>query len=145
LGRATNERDLQLLLAHELELRSNGKYKVHREPEDANRNKADIHLSAPDAIENIHIEIKIADNWSLKELLDGLQNQLVDQYLRNPHNNYGIFILIYLGRKKTWRYRSKTYKSFNDIIHILEEETDAIMSANCSITQLCTIGIDLNE
>lgn len=50
----------------------------------------------------VSLELKIADNWNLQELLDGLESQLVGTYLRDDRSRYGIYILALFKRDRTW-------------------------------------------
>ena len=54
--------------------------------------RTDLRLAIP-AIAPVSLELKLADEWTLKELLDGLEHQLVGRYLRDHRARYGIYVL----------------------------------------------------
>jgi hypothetical protein len=64
----------------------------------------------------ISLELKIADNWTLDKLLDGLDKQLIGQYLLDDRARYGIYVLALFN--PDWKRRSLDGKSwvYNDEI-----------------------------
>ncbi|MEO7932214.1 MAG: hypothetical protein ABIT76_03545 [Chthoniobacterales bacterium] len=63
--------------------------------------RPDLRLVIPNAAP-VSLELKIADNWTLQELVDGLEKQLVDLYLRDHHARYGIYVLALFNRNRRW-------------------------------------------
>jgi hypothetical protein len=79
---------LRRWLARKLMERSHGRYVVPQEEEIDQQEKPDLRIENP-RTDPTSIEIKWADNWTLAELLERLENQLVGQYLR-AHINRSI-------------------------------------------------------
>jgi hypothetical protein len=63
--------------------------------------RPDLRLALP-GVTPVSIELKIADNWTLQELLDGLDTQLVGIYLRDDRARYGIYVLALFERERKW-------------------------------------------
>ena len=54
-------------------------------------------------LNSLPIEIKLANSWTVKELLVGLENQLVGQYLRSANIRHGIYVLGNTEPKRRWK------------------------------------------
>ncbi|MGC2458588.1 MAG: hypothetical protein WA435_11410 [Gallionellaceae bacterium] len=53
-------------------------------------------------LNSLPIEVKLANSWTVKELLAGLENQLVGQYLRPANVHHGIYVLGNAEPKRRW-------------------------------------------
>lgn len=102
LLRQSDEAGAQLFVAHTLRLATNGRCSVVREEEVDREKKPDIrlHTTVPGAL--VGIEVKVADNWSARELVAALETQLVGQYLRDLRSRYGVLLLVHTGKKPRW-------------------------------------------
>ncbi len=140
----TDESELQKYIAQRLQDLSRGRYSLPvRESEVARGKKPDIRLIFKD-IPPLPIEIKWAHKWSCRELESSLQDQLVDQYLRDPDTTHGILLLVNANRRKTWLCKSKR-KNFNSLIRHLEGLAHDIESNKPGVASLKVIGIDLTN
>jgi len=96
-----DERQFRIWLAHELTRRSNRRYVVPQEAVIDQEQRPDLRLENPEA-GAISMEIKVADDRSLTDLLNGLEKQLVGQYLRAHHSRCGIYVVALLS-DRCWR------------------------------------------
>jgi len=118
-------------------------YRVSRESEVADSKRPDIHLYAVDGNEKTVIEIKLADNWTVNELVRALNNQLVGQYLRHESCRSGYLFLSYHGRK-TWRNPDTNKKmSFEDVVNYLKEKALTNQQAKSGDILLDVFGLNL--
>ena len=81
-----------------MELRriSNKLYSAVREPEADNNKKPDLQIWNKSWC--INIECKIADNWTLKDLKNSIDEQLIERYLKHPKYQHGVFLLARIQR-----------------------------------------------
>ncbi len=89
-------------LQRRLNERARGRYIVPQEWEIDQGARPDLRLVIPDAAP-VSLELKIADNWTLPQLLHGLEKQLVGTYLRDHSARYGIYVLALFERSHRWR------------------------------------------
>lgn len=83
--------------------------------------RPDLRLVIP-GVTPVSLELKIADNWTLDVLLDGLDKQLIGKYLHDDKARYGIYVLALFN--PDWKRRSFDRKNwvYNDeILAILQE------------------------
>lgn len=93
----------------------------------------------------VSIEVKWADNWSLKGLTAGLVDQLVGQYLRAVNSNYGIYVVGYKGAKTYWEETETGRRlSFPDLVRHLENTAAAITHSRQGIDDLRVFGINFS-
>ena len=82
LLRVTKEPELRRYFANKLRKSSRSLYTIGSEEELADATQTDIRLNAPQVLAPVPIELKIADHWTLAQLIERLKNQLVGQYMR---------------------------------------------------------------
>ena len=130
LQKADSEADFQRWVAHELELRACGRYKVVREAHVVDETEPDILLIAPMGA-TVAIEMKLIDKKhnSLSKLEQGLSTQLVGQYLRHDSCRHGIYVLI-RQRKDQWRTRSGLQLNFAQLVTRLSQQAARIEMAS---------------
>ncbi|PHS24978.1 MAG: hypothetical protein COA83_06865 [Methylophaga sp.] len=139
------EPKLRKWLANQLKSRANGKYTEVQEVEVDLDKKPDIRLVAPN-IHPVSIEIKWADNWTIKELETALETQLVGQYLRTPDSNYGILLLGYRGKKKVWVHgKTKARLNLQKLVIHLQTLADNIKQQNDNVYGLEVISFDFTD
>lgn len=141
-----NERKLRIWLARKLQERSRNRYTVPQEEEIDRRERPDLRIERP-GMSPVSIEIKWADkSWTLPQLLERLENQLVGQYLRDDQSRYGIYLLGYIGRKKTWEYPDNSSRlSFKEVVDMLGERAQAIVAERRSIEDIAVISLDFTD
>uniref|UniRef100_UPI0040577885 hypothetical protein n=1 Tax=Candidatus Electronema sp. TaxID=2698783 RepID=UPI0040577885 len=140
------ETEMQRYLAGKLHDKANGAYAaVEREPEDADRKKPDIRLSAVQGDQQAAIEVKLAENWSINDFRRALSNQLVGQYLRHESCKAGCLLLTCNGSKSYWEHpETKEHICFSTLIDLLQAEADEIEKKNQAIS-LAVFGLDLTD
>lgn len=104
LGRG-QERDMQLWMARELELHARGSYGVARENELANRTMPDLIADA--AGKQITLELKVADDRKVSELLDDLEHQLLNDYMGDVRSNFGLFVVMVRNPNKQFLHKGR--------------------------------------
>ena len=141
LLKATNEPELRRYFANQLRKSSRSLYTVGSEEELADATRTDIRLHAPQVSAPVPIELKISDNWTLAQLIERLENQLVGQYMRT--SQYGIFLVVHNGRNKSWKdTQSKKMLDFFDLIETLKRHATQLAQKYPNISALEVIGID---
>jgi hypothetical protein len=146
LRRVDQETGLRIWFGNRLRRDSRGRYSVPPEEElaDATRPDLRIHAAAIDA--PVAVELKIADKWSYARLVERLRNQLVGQYLRDVRSNFAIFLLVWRGKKRTWK-DSKTGQifSFDELVERLQFEAHGIRRDRHDLHDISVVGIDLTQ
>lgn len=138
------EARLRSWLARRLRDRSRNRFTVPQETEIDLGQKPDLRIEAP-SIEPVSVEVKWADNWSVKDLVAGLVDQLVGRYLRAESSNYGIYVIGYKGQKKYWEeWESNCRLSFVDLVRHLGSIANSMVQARCDISGLEVFGIDFS-
>lgn len=94
--KTTKEKHFQKYLLMELRRISNKLYSAVREPEADNNKKPDLQIWNKSWC--INIECKIADNWTLKDLKNSIDEQLIERYLKHPKYQHGVFLLARIQR-----------------------------------------------
>jgi hypothetical protein len=127
-------------------LAARGQYSVPPEEELADATRPDLRIHTPAVDAPVPIELKIADKWSYAELVERLHNQLVGQYLRDTRSRFGVFLLVWQGKKKKWR-ESEAGKpcSFGNLLERLEAEAEAILRDRYDLEEIRIVGIDLTK
>lgn len=70
-------------------------YTIAEDPELANEQTMDTWLSNPKVASPVPIESKLLDRrWCGSDLCERLQNQLIDDYLRESTAGCGVFLLV---------------------------------------------------
>ncbi len=138
------ETKLRLLISKWLREHAKNNYSVHQEEEQADGKKPDIRLNSQAFDAPMPIELKIADNCSGNELIERLENQLCNDYLRDYRTNFGVFLLVYRGKKRTsWELPSKT--NFDELVMKLQDHAKAYIENRSDIEDIEVIGIDLTK
>ena len=84
------------------------------------------------------------DNWTLAQLLDRLENQLVGQYLRAHNSRYGVYILGTDGRKGHWE-SSEGNLSFEQVLDCIICRAEELKRIRTGIGGLSVIAIDFRN
>jgi hypothetical protein len=136
------ERDVQLWLAQTLKLASRGLYEVTREPEVDARKKPDISATTG-GCSRVPIEIKPADWYSLRELEECLQDQLIGQYMRPESVRHGVLVIASLGVKRTWKLSVES-GDFRELCAVLQRRADTYAIRH-TLEKIAVVGIRLAE
>ena len=141
-----DERKLRIWLACKLQERSKKRYTVPQEEEIDRRERPDLRIEKP-GMASVSIEVKWADKkWTLPQLLERLENQLIGQYLRDDQSRYGIYLLGYIGRKKTWdALDASSHLSFEQVVAMIGTRARAIVAERRNIEDIAVISLDFTE
>jgi hypothetical protein len=89
----------------------------------------------------LSIELKIADNWTLPRLIDGLKTQLVETYLRDSRARYGIYVLALFKRQRRWDSPEGGQQlNCDDVVSHLKAEAQSILQSH---PDLCGLEVML--
>jgi hypothetical protein len=148
LGLRTNLREgdrealLRIWLAQELMRRSKHRYTVPQEAVIDQNERPDIRIENPHT-DAVSLEIKWADSWSLNDLLDALEKQLLGQYLRAHNSRHGALVIGMIGNsQRSWRSPDGTNLNFSEVLSVLNEKAAELMRAHPEVKKLSVIGID---
>lgn len=146
LPRDAKEIHLRRWLARKLNERSRNRYNVPQEPEIDLQQRPDLHFLRP-GLPPVPVEVKLADlGWSVSDLIERLENQLVGQYLRDHKTDYGIYVIGTLGDKGHWMHPQENRKiAFAEVIELLSMRASELVKANPHIGNLAVVGIDFSE
>jgi hypothetical protein len=142
------EEDLQLWLAARLNdsprRNFSTRFSVQRETVVDKKKRTDIEVSSSGF--KLCIEIKPVDTkrtYTVTSLVDTLQTQIVDQYLRLGQNSrHGLLVLFRLDKKKWVIHKGKKAGTFADLVDFLQIEADRIRANNSWCERLTVIGVD---
>jgi len=137
--RGAKENVLRRWLARKLNERSRQRYTIPQEEEIDQEERPDLRAENPHT-EPVSIELKWADNWTLDELLERLEIQLVGQYLRAHNSRYGIYVLATDGRKVHWQ-SPDGLLNFNQVIERVARRAEELRTRP-SIGDLRVVSID---
>jgi hypothetical protein len=141
---AKNEVGFRRWLQRRLNDRSRGRYLIPQEWEIDGGERPDLRLSVP-GIAPVSLELKIADKWTLQELLDGLEFQLVGKYMRDIRAHYGIYVLALFAAKRTWKAADGTTRlAIDAVVQRLREQANEIMKTRKDVLGLEVVHIDFS-
>lgn len=141
LQKLTQETEVRTIFANRLRKSSRSLYTIGSEEELADATRTDIRFNAPQVSAPVPVELKIADKWTFRVLLERLENQLIKQYMRV--SRYGIYLLVHNGKKNRWR-DSHTHKmvTFTELVEALKQNLDNLIKEHPNVADLEIIGID---
>ncbi|WP_430253104.1 hypothetical protein [Neorhizobium sp. DAR64872/K0K18] len=127
--------------------RANGRYFAPNEEELADAKRPDIRIHAPDVHGPVPIEFKIADSWTGPKLFERLQNQLVNDYLRDARSSYGIFLMSNRGvKRQSWEHPvTLQMLTFEELCIELQNFADDYIAKRPDIDGIKVVGIDLTK
>lgn len=140
-----NEAHLRTFLASQLITRSGGWYRVEQEAEIDRGQKPDLRVSHPQINGAVPVEVKLADkDWTVSELFERLENQLVGQYLRARDCTHGVFLLG-IAEDRSWRDpHTQAMLTFNQVIERLRQRALELELAHRdrAVESIKVVGID---
>ena len=144
LASITDENVMQRTLARRLKDRANHAYKIDREAEVTNARKTDVRLRSVCGDQQAVIELKLANNgWSMRDLLNALERQLVGQYLQHDDCKAGC-LLITIAKDRTWEHpETRACLEFPEMITLLRKRAAEIAEELGHAARIGVIGIDL--
>jgi hypothetical protein len=137
------EQELRKWLQRELQRRSRQRYVVPQEEEIDLQQRPDLRLHNPHT-RPVGIEVKWAENWTVPQLLERLENQLVGQYLRDYHAQYGIYVLGLIDpTRRFWKNPfDGTELGFDQMVEIVAQAAMRITLSRSDILDIFVIPID---
>ena len=144
LRKIKGETEMQPLLARKMLDSARGHYQVVREDEVADKKETDIRLLAGSAERSV-IELKIGDNWSVKEFEEAIETQLVGQYLRHNDCTAGVLLVTYAGRKGFQNTETNQPMTFDEVIQHLQNFANDIEVKEEGRVRLAVKGLDLRN
>ena len=146
LPRDGKEIHLRRWLARKLNERANNRYNVPQEPEIDLQQRPDMQFLRA-GLPPVQVEVKLADlGWSISDLIERLENQLVGQYLRDHKSRYGIYVIGTVGQQQHWKHpQTGQQLDFAEVIGLLSEKALELVQQNPRIGNLAVIGIDFCE
>ena len=140
------EKELRKWLHRKLVERSRERYTAPEEVEIDLEQRPDIRLENANT-DPVSIEVKWAEKWSVPELLERLENQLIKQYLRAHNSRYGIYVLglIDPSRKHWEKTADNTELQFDQLVHLIQERALELSESNPDVAGIEVIGIDFRN
>lgn len=145
LRRIEREVELRNYIANWCRERSCGRYLVAQEEELPDAKKPDIRFHRTDFDGPVPAELKIAEKWTGPELFERLENQLCRDYLRDIGSARGVFLLVNLDGKASWKLPDGSLGNFDALISALQTRWHQLSHAFPNIDHIEVIGIDLNK
>ncbi|WP_146744879.1 NACHT domain-containing protein [Herbaspirillum rubrisubalbicans] len=138
------EKDLQGFLLQELNQRSLNWFSATQESEVDLEQRPDILVNRP-GLSAVPIEIKLANlaHWSIARLLQGLEIQLVGQYLRPTKVRFGIYVIGTTSSAREWILDDGTRIKFPQLVALLKNRAaELVRQRSNEVFGLEVIGID---
>jgi hypothetical protein len=141
-----NEVDVQNWLADRLRLTQRQSYSVERESHVADEKEPDIRIRAKSTDANVAVEVKLAEDWTLKQLEEALTRQLCGQYLRARGGRHGLLLLVHkTARPRGWRdAKTRRYHTFAEVHDRLSRLATRIRSQGMDAPQPLVAMIDVS-
>lgn len=147
LRKDQGETDIRLYIAGELRRNSQNRFSVAQEDELADATKPDIRINGSGFDAPVPIELKVADNWTWAELVEGLEGQLCETYLRDVRSSRGIYLLVYrgdeFGKKRSWEIPGNRRATFQQLLTQLTGRWAEISPTKDHVDDIKIVGIDL--
>ncbi|MER9262649.1 hypothetical protein [Mesorhizobium sp. M0619] len=124
--------------------RAGGRYSIPPEEELADAKRPDLRFRGAKFDAPVPVELKVADNWTGPHLFERMEVQLGGDYLRDARSSRGIFLLVYIGTKKSWDLPGGgKAESFEALLTALRQHWSVIFSQHPNVEDLAVVGIDL--
>ncbi len=126
--------------------KSMGRYSISQEEELSDEKRPDIRFVSSGFDAPVPIELKLANNWSGPDLFERLENQLCGDYLRDNRSNCGIYLLVYLDKKTSWKIPNGNQKAnFRELIEALKNRWGEISKSFTNVEHVEIIAFDLTK
>jgi hypothetical protein len=120
-------------------------YSVERESHVVEEKQPDIRLRAKAGYASMPMEIKVADDWRLRDLEAALREQLCGKYLRASGDRHGILLLVYQGRRKRWRdAKTAALLNFQAVVDQLKAMAEEIATTGSNAPQPKIATLDVS-
>ena len=123
---------------------SRGRYTIPQEEEIDQQQRPDLRFENPRSAA-VPVELKWAENWTAKQHLERLENQLVGQYLRAYNVRYGIYLLGYIERQQHWDHPSESRRiDFKELVRLIEQRAQELVRIRPEAEGLRVISINFS-
>lgn len=138
------ETQFRKYIGAELRKMASGRYNITSEEELADAKRPDLRFRGTTFDGPVPVELKVADKWTGPQLFERMEVQLCGDYLRDAHSSRGIYLLVYIGKKKSWNLPGGgKAESFEALLTALRQHWSVISGQYPSVEDLAVVGIDL--
>lgn len=140
------EENLRGGLLDKLSERSLDWFTVVQEKEVDLRQQPDLSVERS-GLNSLPIEVKIAERWTINELLEGLEDQLVGQYLRPENIRHGIYVVGKAAAKHRWKMPdSGQLIHFEQLVSLLQDRAKELQfDKRAEVDGIEVIAIDFSD
>lgn len=136
---------LRRWLARKLRERARDRYTVPQEVEIDRGERPDCRIERP-GIAAVPIEVKWAERWSVAQLLERLENQLIGQYLRAHDARNGIYFVATIEPGHQWRDpASGALITFEAVIAMLRARAAELVSQREEVDLIEVVSVDFRD
>ena len=139
----TQERVMRRAITRELSRAANGLYTVDQEAVTGEEKETDIRLRSRASDHEAVIELKLAENWSARDLRDAIGSQLVERYLVTENRSTGC-LLVTLAKDRTWKHPDTGARiGPSELKALLCEEAERVMDSKGRTLSIAVHVLDL--
>lgn len=120
-------------------------YSIEREAHVLDEKEPDLQVTAKATDAKLPIEIKVAETWTLTQLEEALTGQLMEQYVRERLNRWGVLLLVHQKKKKRGWIKGGKYISFDTVVKHLKQMALDISGRDFDSPQLHIAVIDVTK
>ncbi len=126
--------------------RAGGRYSIPPEEELADAKRPDLRFRGAGFDAPVPVELKVADNWTGPQLFERMEVQLGGDYLRDNRSSRGIFLLVYVGTRQSWKLPGEgSAESFEALLAALRQHWASLASQYLNVEDIAVIGVDLTR
>lgn len=141
-----DEAELRKWLHRKLRERSRKRYTVPEEVEIDLEQRPDLRMENPKT-DPVSIEVKWAEKWSVAQMLERLETQLIGQYLRAHNSRYGIYVLGVIDpTRKHWENPSDGSRiQFEELVNLIRDRARNLSVSRSDVDEVEVFGIDFRD
>lgn len=141
------ESDFRGYLHGQLTERSLNWFSVTQESEVDFGQKPDLRIERS-GLNALPLEVKLVNlGWTVKTLMERLENQLIGQYLRSANIRHGVYVLGNTEAKRYWIMPDSGQRvNFQELVSLLQEKAKVLQSERrAHVDSIEVIGIDFSD
>jgi len=136
---------VQIWIADRLQLRQGRSFSVERESHVVEGRKPDVRVRAKVSDARAALEVKVAEDWNLRQLYDALETQLCGQYLRSDKARYGVLLLVYKNKRpQGWKDKTR-FITFPRVVELLRKRALEISGQSTNSPQPDVAVLDVSD
>jgi hypothetical protein len=144
LREGDSELKLRRWLARKLNERSRHKYTVPEEAVIDLEQRPDLRIQNPNT-QTVSVEVKWADERSVNDLCERLENQVFGQYLRAHTSTYAIYV-IGVAKYRQWQMPQENRAiDFPELIKLLKQRANDLVKARQNFAGVAVFGISFRQ